>query len=86
MRQFKISTADLLPPADNDCYLAPEDPIWDLMPASQTGGLGSESLLAKYRAQSLPQITTVDKGKIAREMGLQPGTEAWFKHWFGDKR
>ena len=66
--------------------MAPEDPIWDLMPASQMGGLGSENLLAKYRSQQLPQVQTNDKGKIARELGLKPGTDAWFKHWFGRRQ
>lgn len=83
MKQFRITSADLLPPSDNDCYLAPDDPVWDLMPASQMGGLGSENLLAKYRTSQLPQVQTTDKGKVARELGLEPGTEAWFKHWFG---
>jgi hypothetical protein len=83
MKQFRITTASLTPQSDNDCHLSPDDPIWDLLPASQMGGMGSEDLLAKYRAKQLPQVKTDDKGKIARELGLEPGTEAWFKHWFG---
>lgn len=86
MRQIRITTQSLNPSSDEDCYLAPDDPIWDLMPASQMGGLGSETALAKYRASQLPQVKTDDKGKVARELGLQPGTEAWFKHWFGKQR
>jgi hypothetical protein len=57
-----------------------------MMPASQMGGLGSEAALANYLNASLPKIETNDKGRIAREQNIQPGTQEWFKHWFGDKR
>lgn len=83
MRQYRITTADLNPPSDGDCYLSPDDPIWQIMPAGQLGGLGSEEALASYRTLQLPQIKTDNKGAIAKELGLEPGTEAWFKHWFG---
>jgi hypothetical protein len=66
--------------------LAPDDPIWQLMPASQMGGLGSGTALAAYNAQQLPQIKTDNRGAEARELGLKPGTDAWFKHWFGNKQ
>jgi hypothetical protein len=86
MRQYRVTTQDLNPKSDEDCYLAPEDPIWDLMPASQMGGLGSEEALNQYRRLQLPSIAGSNKGQIAREQNIQPGTQEWFKHWFGDKR
>jgi hypothetical protein len=86
MRQVRITTADINPQSDNDCYLSPDDPIWDMMPAAQMGGLGSEGALAAYRSKNLPQINTDDRGRIAREQNIQPGTDAWFKHWFGRKQ
>jgi hypothetical protein len=86
MRQYRITTADINPKSDDDCYIAPDDPMWAMMPASQMGGLGSETALANYLNSTIPQIKTNDKGQIAREQNIQPGTDAWFKHWFGDKR
>lgn len=86
MRQFRVTTQDLNPQTDEDCYLAPDDPIWDMMPASQMGGLGSEAALAQYNRLQLPSIKTTDKGQVAREQNIKPGTQEWFKHWFGDKR
>lgn len=86
MRQFRITTADINPKSDDDCYIAPDDPMWDMMPAAQMGGLGSDAALANYLNKSLPVIKTNDKGREAREQNIQPGTDAWFKHWFGDKR
>lgn len=82
MKQYHITSSDILQPSDDDCYLAPDDPTWELMKVSQLGGLGSQEALAKYNAQSAPKILGTDKGKIARELGLQPGTPEWFKHWF----
>lgn len=86
MRQFRITTETLNPKSDDDCFIAPDDPMWDLVPASQMGGLGSDAALGQYLSRTLPQIEQNDKGRIAREQNIQPGTQEWFKHWFGDKK
>jgi hypothetical protein len=86
MKQYRITTADLNQTSDDDCYLAPDDPIHQLKAASQMGGLGSEAALAQYRQLQLPTIVSNTKGQQAREQGIKPGTQEWFKHWFGDKR
>ncbi len=86
MRQFRITTANLNPPSDNDCVLDPGDPIHAMMPARTLGGLGSTVALEQYVIQQNPTVTLINKGKEARELNIKPGTDAWFKHWFGDKR
>lgn len=82
MRQYKVTTADINPASDEDCYLAPNDPIHALKGVSQLGGLGSGAALAEYNRLHLPNIQGSNKGQIAREQGIKPGTEEWFKHWF----
>ena len=86
MRQFRITTANLNPPSDNDCVLDPSDPIHAMMPASTLGGLGSTVALEQYVIQQNPTVALINKGKEARELNIKPGTDACFKHWFGDKR
>ena len=83
MRQIRITTADFLPQEDDDCYLSPDDPIHELKKVSMMGGLGSEASLANYRNLQAPIIAGSDKGRIAREQGIKPGTPEWFQHWFG---
>jgi hypothetical protein len=83
MKQYKITSADLNPKDDNDCYLSPNDPIHDLMPASMMGGLGSMEALTRYNSTMKPTVTGSDKGQIQREQGIKPGTDEWFKLWFG---
>ena len=83
IKQFRVTTADLNPASENDCYLSPDDPIHQLMGVSQLGGLGSEAALAQYRQLQLPKVEGSDKGQIAREQNIKPGTQEWFKHWFG---
>lgn len=83
MKQYRITTADLLPHDENDCYLSPDDPIHELKKVSMLGGLGGEQALANYNNLQLPNIVGSDKGRIAREQGIKPGTPAWFEHWFG---
>lgn len=83
MKQYRVTAADVNPASDDDCFISPDDPMWAMMPASQMGGLGSEEALAQYRTLQLPNIQGSNKGQIAREQNIKPGTEAWFKHWYG---
>ena len=86
MRQFKITSANLTQSAEDDCVLSPDDPIHQLMGTAQLGELGGQELLAAYAALQVPKIEGNNKGQIAREQNIKPGTDEWFKHWFGDKR
>jgi len=86
MRQYKITASDLNPTQDGDCYLAPDDPIHDLMPASMMGGLGSSEALARYNSIGAPVIETNSNAQVMREQNIKPGTEEWFKLWFGRKQ
>jgi hypothetical protein len=83
MKQYRITSADIIPEDDNDCYLLPDDPIHYLKTASQLGGLGSQPALAKYLQATLPDIAPCTKGKEAREQDIKPGTPQWFQHWYG---
>lgn len=86
MKQYRITTANFAQPSSDDCVLSPDDPIHQFKGAAQLGGLGGMEVLNQYRNSQLPEIKGSDKGQVARELGLKPGTEAWFKHWFGDKK
>lgn len=86
MRQFRITTADLNPSSSDDCYIAPDDPMWDMMPASQMGGLGSSAALGRYNSINLPKIQQNNNAQVMREQNIKPGTEEWFKLWFGRKQ
>ncbi len=84
MKQYRITTANILPQSDDDCYLAPDDPIHELKKVSLLGGeLGADSAMARYLQTQRPEIVGSDKGIIARELNIKPGTPAWFVHWFG---
>lgn len=74
MYQYRITSADILQSSSDDCYLAPDDPIHELKKVSMLGGLGSAEALAKYNSSQLPQIAGNDKGRIAREQNIKPGT------------
>ena len=86
MKQYRITTADLTPKSDDDCYLAPEDPVHELIAASAMGGLGAEARLAEYRATLRQPIAGSDKGQIQREQNIRPGTKEWFELWFGHNK
>lgn len=82
MKQYRITTADFITPEDNDCVLAPDDPIHELMGVAQLGGIGGEAALSNYNAK-LPSFNQDDRGKVQRENNIKPGTPAWFELWFG---
>ena len=55
MRQYRITTEHLNQASDDDCYLAPDDPIHELKITSYMGGLGSTAKLEQYKIQSTMQ-------------------------------
>jgi hypothetical protein len=71
--RIKFSTADLNYSIDPDCVLPPDDPIYT----------GLDHSVAKM---SLPAIATNNKAQHQRENNVRPGTDAWFKLWFGGAR
>jgi hypothetical protein len=85
MQQYRITTRDLTPASDDDCYLSPDDPIHALMGVAQLGGIGSMSALENYNALQLPAINQRSAADQAIAKTLQPGTDEWFKFHFGRK-
>lgn len=84
MKQYKITTQDLVQSSDEDCYLAPNDPIHELKALAGLGGLGGEARLHEYRANqgSNISVTGNEKGELMKKHNIQPGTPEWFKLWF----
>jgi hypothetical protein len=84
MKQYKITTQDLNKSSDEDCYLAPDDPIHELKALAGMGGLGGEARLHEYRVNqgSNISVTGNEKGELMKKHNIQPGTPEWFKLWF----
>lgn len=85
MKQYRITSSDIIQDSPDDCYLDPCDPIHELKAVSAMGGLGSSAALQKYNSLSMPTVSGCTKGQEQREQGIKPGTNEWFKHWFGRK-
>ena len=84
MKQYKITSADLNQDSNEDCYLAPDDPIHELKALAGLGGLGGEARLHELRANqgSNISVTGDSKGKLMKKHNIKPGTPEWFKLWF----
>lgn len=70
---MRITAEMMIAKEEDDCYLAPNDPAWDHMGIPK---------------RHEPSITInnnngSEKARIMRENNIKPGTEAWFKLWFG---
>ncbi len=83
MKQYRITSADILQSSQDDCYLAPDDIVHYLKASSSLGGLGSAEALANYSAMQSPKIDSPNLGKIQRENNIKPGTPEWFTLWRG---
>jgi hypothetical protein len=83
MKQYRIDSSNIPQDSDDDCYLAPDDPVHELKIAASLGGLGAAERLAEYRAQQATSIVSSNKGQIQREQNIKPGTAEWFRLWFG---
>ena len=86
MKQYRITVDDVLQSSEDDCYLAPTDPIHELMATAIMGGLGGQERLAAYKATLRQPVVGSNKGQIQREQNIKPGTDEWFKLWFGKNK
>jgi hypothetical protein len=84
MKQYKITSEHLNQSSDEDCYLAPDDPIHEMKAIQHLAGLGADARLHELRANqgSNISITGNENGRIQREQNIKPGTPEWFKLWF----
>lgn len=84
MKQYRITSADLNQSSDDDCYLAPDDPIHELKALSGLGGLGGEARLHELRAKQGSNVSVAgdERGRYMREHNIKPGTPEWFRLWF----
>jgi hypothetical protein len=55
MKQYYITSKNIQQDTDEDCYLAPDDPIHELKITSYMDGLGSTAKLEQYKIQSTMQ-------------------------------
>jgi hypothetical protein len=84
MKQYKITSQDLNQNSDEDCYLAPDDPIHEMKALAGLGGLGGNARLHEYRASQGSNISVTGdaKGELMKKHNIKPGTPEWFKLWF----
>ena len=84
MKQYKITSQDLNQNSDEDCYLAPDDPIHEMKALAGLGGLGGNARLHEYRANQGSNISVTGdaKGELMKKNNIKPGTPEWFKLWF----
>jgi hypothetical protein len=84
MKQYRITTDNLNQSSEDDCYLAPEDPIHELKAIQHLAGLGGDARLHELRANqgSNISVTGDNKGELMRKHNIKPGTDEWFKLWF----
>ena len=84
MKQYRITSANLNQSSDDDCYLAPDDPIHELKAIQHLAGLGSDARLHELRVNqgSNISVTGDSKGELMRKHNIKPGTDEWFKLWF----
>lgn len=86
MKQFHITSENIIQSSSDDCYLSPTDPVHELKATAMMGGLGAQQRLADYRATLKTPVIGSNKGQLQREQGIKPGTTEWFKLWFGKNK
>lgn len=63
MKQYRITSDNIVLDSPDDCALAPDDPIHELKVISYLGGLGSREWLAKQQSAKTWQKYTNNTGK-----------------------
>lgn len=84
MKQYRITTQYLNQDSNDDCYLAPDDPIHEMKALAGLGGLGGEARLQEYRGMQGSNISATgdNKGALMKQHNIKPGTPEWFQLWF----
>jgi hypothetical protein len=85
MKQFRITSDNITPRNNEDCYIAPDDPINELIELQYLGGIGSKARLEEYRKKDLGvniSKTGTENAQLMRKHNIKPGTPEWFQLWF----
>ena len=53
MKQYRITSKDIVRDSDEDCTLSPNDPIHEIKAAAYLGGLGGNVRVAELRLKNL---------------------------------
>jgi putative aminopeptidase FrvX len=80
-REIRFSTSNLSYSSPNeDCFLDPNDPIHALKGQGTLGTLTPASVTAAYDAHKRQQIADqhFQLRDEAKQLGIRPGTPAWF--------
>ena len=79
-RQYRITTQNVNPVDEGDCYLAPTDPVQALKASAVMGGLGAQQRLAEYNwLTQQEQAEKLTKQQVdAQAQGIRPGSPAWY--------
>mgnify|MGYP003338002812 FL=1 len=56
MKQYRITSKDIIQDSDEDCALSPNDPIHEIKAAAYLGGLGGAHRLAELRLKNFFNI------------------------------
>ncbi len=81
MKQYRITSDNINQDSPDDCYLSPDDPIYEIKSMQYLAGLGHEARLHEYKGSNI-SVTGSEKGRIQREKNIKPGTPEWFKLCF----
>lgn len=90
MKQYRITTKNLVRDSHDDAYLSPDDPINEIKVLQYLGGINAQNRLQEYKqetAKHLGQssnisITGTEKAELMRKHNIKPGTSGWFRLWF----
>ena len=78
-KQYRITTQNIHPQDEGECFLEPTDPVHALKAASIMGGLGSAARLANYNELTTQKNTSEYFTRVAQAQaqGIRPGSPAW---------
>ena len=58
MKQYRITSKDIIQDSDEDCALSPSDPIHEIKAAAYLGGLGGNVRVAEMRDRKSTRLNS----------------------------
>jgi hypothetical protein len=79
LKQYRITTENLIHKSPDDCVLDSNDPIHQLKEMQYLAGLGNPYKV--YKGSNI-SITGNENQQLEKKYNIKPGTPEWFQLWF----
>lgn len=81
MKQYHITSENIVKDSPDDCVLDPADPANEIKRMQYLGGLGYQKYNPVPEGSNISK-TGMENQRLEKKHNIRPGTPEWFQLWF----